>query len=543
MGTVKSTSMLSLTRRRFLKVSAMTAVPLLAPGPLRAAAQAASATAPVAIRRGGTIVAARQFPVPTLDPHLSNDAAVPVLESIYNSLVRFELVNPKTWEHKVVGDLAESWEQPDPRTYIFKLKQGVTFHDGSEFTAVVAAWNMLRLRDHPKSQKKTQLQVVESVEAVGRSTLRVRLKEPNAAFLQNLAFVYGAPIQMVSKAAMEKLGEDGFARAPVGTGAFKFKQWITDDRVILQRNPDYFEKGADGKPLPYLDGAVFRYIPDPAVALVDMRFGSMHVLENLPAKDVPVVKANPSLDIAEMPWAGLAYFLVGFNTNTVPFKDVRVRQAALHGIDREGMAKALGYGVGVPHYYPKFMSGAIGYDEGVKKYEYNPAKVKELLRDAGYPDGISIDLKVISREPDNTIGEFAQQMWTAVGIRTKLVSLERLTWINAMRAKDFEASFWRGTFLSVVDPEILKSRVMCGGDNNWGQWCDPEIDRLMLEGGAISDTRKRHETYRQVLRLMQERAYLGSGIRMPLVTAYRKTVQGLKFNYQVPEFRTCWLKA
>ena len=154
---------------------------------------------------------------------------------------------------------------------------------------------------------------------------------------------------------------------------------------------------------------------------------------------------------------------------------------------------------------------------------------------------MSIELKVISREPENTIGEFAQQMWSAVGIKTKLVSLERLAWIDAVRANNFQAAFWRGVFQTVVDPDVLKTRITCGAPGNWAQVCDPDIDRLMDEGGATMDPRKRHEIYRGVLRLVQERAYLGTGIVMPLLMAYRKEVQGLRFNFQVPNVTTAWL--
>ena len=395
------------TRRAFVAGLSGAAIGLLAS---HASAQQASA-----IKRGGTFVESFNWTYPSLDPHLSSQPFMAGHEAMYNTLVRFELADPKTGEQKVVGDLAESWEQPDPKTLIFKLRQGVTFHDGSPADAEVAAWNMLRARDHPKSQWKTQLAVLESAEALNKSTLRLSLKAPSPGFVRSMGYASGARVYIVSKAAMDKLGEDGFNRAPVGTGAFRFKQWITDDRLILERNPNYFEMGADGKPLPYLDGFVGRFVPDPTVALVDMRAGAVHLVEWVATKDVAAIKADPNLVLYELPWAGQNYFKVGFNAKAAPFNDVRVRQAALMGIDRAGMAKALGFGVGVPHYYPFWLPRTLGYDETAPKNEYNPAKVKELLTAAGHPNGISIELKVIAREPENTIGEFVQQMWGAVG--------------------------------------------------------------------------------------------------------------------------------
>jgi peptide/nickel transport system substrate-binding protein len=233
---------------------------------------------------------------------------------------------------------------------------------------------------------------------------------------------------------------------------------------------------------------------------------------------------------------------MGFNTGTSPFNDVRVRQAALYGIDRVGMHKTLGFGVGAPQYYGNWFPSVLGYDEGVLKYEYNPDKVRQLLREAGYPDGVSIELKVIAREPENTIGEFVQQMWTGVGIKTKLVSQERLSWIDAVRAKNFQTCFWRGSSIAAVDPDLLRTVVKCGGPDNWSQFCDPEIDRLMDQGGGTTDAKKRQEIYRTVLSLIQERAYVGSGFLAPVVSGYRNEVQGLDFNFATPNLRAAWLR-
>jgi len=270
------------SRRSFLAGVGGAAAALVASGAPATLAQPAGA-----IKRGGTFVESINWTYPSLDSHLSSQPFMAGFEAMYNTLVRFELADPKTGEQKVVGDLAESWEQPDTKTMVFKLRQGVTFHDGSSFDAEVAAWNMLRVRDHPKSQWKTQLGVLETAEALNKSTLRLRLKTPSPGFLRSLAYASGARVYMNSKTAVDKLGEDGFARSPVGTGPFKFKQWVTDDRLILERNPNYFETGADGKPLPYLDGFVGRFVPDPTVALVDMRAGAVQLVEWLPPRTSP----------------------------------------------------------------------------------------------------------------------------------------------------------------------------------------------------------------------------------------------------------------
>ena len=464
------------TRRAFVAGLSGAAIGLLAS---HASAQQASA-----IKRGGTFVESFNWTYPSLDPHLSSQPFMAGHEAMYNTLVRFELADPKTGEQKVVGDLAESWEQPDPKTLIFKLRQGVTFHDGSPADAEVAAWNMLRARDHPKSQWKTQLAVLESAEALNKSTLRLSLKAPSPGFVRSMGYASGARVYIVSKAAMDKLGEDGFNRAPVGSGAFRFKQWITDDRLILERNPNYFEMGADGKPLPYLDGFVGRFVPDPTVALVDMRAGAVHLVEWVATKDVAAIKADPSLVLYELPWAGQNYFKVGFNAKAAPFNDVRVRQAALMGIDRAGMAKALGFGVGVPHYYPVLAASHPRLRRHRSQERVQPGQGE------GAPDGGRPPQRHLHRAQGDRARarEYDRRVRAAdvggVGIKTKLVSQERLAWIDAVRANNFQAAFWRGIFQTVVDPDVLKTRIMCGAPANWAQVCDPDIDRLMNEGGA-----------------------------------------------------------
>jgi len=495
------------------------------------------------VKRGGQLVQSINWTYPTMDPHLTSIAYLVGTGpgALYNNLVRLELIDPKTWEHKVVGDLAESWEQPDPKTLVFKLKQGVKFHDGSDLTGDVVAWNYIRARDHEKSQRKTALVALDTVDAPDKYTVRMQLKTPNAAFLRNLAYVSAGASPIISKAAWEKGGDDQAARQPVGTGPFKFKQWITDDRLILEKNPDYFVNGVDGKPLPYLNEFVGRYVPDPSVALVDLQAGSLHLLEWVLTKDVATIKANASLALDTLPWAGQAYFFVGFNTEAEPFNDVRVRQAAAMAIDRDGMTKALGFGVGKPHFYDEWAVGSLGYDDTIVKNAYDPAKVKELLTAAGHPNGVTVELKVIAREPENTIGEFAQQMWAKVGIQTKLVSMERLAWIDEVRAKKFHACFWRGSLTSSVDPDTLTTHLKCGAPGNWSQFCDKNLDTLLDQGVQTLDPQKRHEIYKQALTLIQEKAYLASGISMPLLMGRRKELMGITYNQIMPNLDRAWL--
>ncbi len=517
------------------------AQPAAAAKPADAAKPAAAAQPAADIKRGGTLTHSTFTTYTTMDPHLTASFLNPGYDAIYSGLVRFDLVDRNTGEHKVVGDLAESWEQPDPTTVTFKLKQGILFHDGSPFDAAVAKWNFERARDDPKSTRRSQLQVIDSIEAPDKTTLRIKLKTPSPGFIRTLAWANGIQIQIASKAAFDKGGADELARNPVGTGPFKFKQWIADDRLILEKNPDYFEKGADGKPLPYLDGFVSRFQPDPTVGLQDLRTGGVHLLESVAPKDVAAIKADANLAIDEVPWYPNCYFQLWFNATAAPFDNVKLRQAVLYAIDREGMSKAMSFGLGVPFYYPFFMPASMGYDDKITKYTYDPAKVKALLTEAGYPNGIDLELRVIDREPENTIAQFAQQMFEANGIRAKLLRAERTVHIGIINEGKFQFSFARDSFETLVDPDILQRRVKTGAAGQNGKFSDAEIDAVVTEGGATVDPAKRKEIYTKVLTLLQDRAYVGTGYYIPTLNAYRKEVGAVAYNFQVPRAAAMWL--
>jgi ABC-type transport system substrate-binding protein len=175
-----------MSRRKFIRAAA------IASGGLALAVCAPPSTLAQAIKRGGQLIASKQWTYASLDPHLTSEPEMAGYEALFNGLVRFELVDPKTWEHKVVGDLAESWQQPAPKTLAFKLRKGVTFHDGSEFDAAVAKWNLEPQRDHPKAQLlKVPLANVATVETPEKYTLRLKLKADSPSLIRLLAFAWG----------------------------------------------------------------------------------------------------------------------------------------------------------------------------------------------------------------------------------------------------------------------------------------------------------------------------------------------------------------
>ncbi|HEX9016781.1 MAG TPA: ABC transporter substrate-binding protein, partial [Chloroflexota bacterium] len=266
----KDNPRLPLTRRDFLKLAGIAAVPILAacapaapsqpaapasgggaaPAPTSAsggapAATAAPAAAANSIQRGGQVIQAKAWTYPSMNIHTTSQPQNSGYHMMYDYLLRYELADEKTGKFELKPSLAESWEQPDAKTVIFHLRKGVKFHDGSDFNAEVAKWNLTDLRDNANSFGKTYLTDVASIETPDAMTLKITLKNPSTSLPFRLSGANYGVMGMMSKAAYDKLGEDGFNKAPVGTGPMKFKQWITDDRLTLEKNPDYWRNGAD----------------------------------------------------------------------------------------------------------------------------------------------------------------------------------------------------------------------------------------------------------------------------------------------------------
>jgi ABC-type transport system substrate-binding protein len=534
----KSKAQQHLSRREFLRTAGLASAGLVLAKP--SLLSAATAAPDARIKRGGTHVRGDWLNVTTLDP-LSVTEQLPLYLGLYNFLFSYRMVDAKTYRHELKGELVESWERPDPTTFVFKLRKGVKFHDGSDWNADVAAWNLNRLLKHPKSAAKAALTSVDSVGVVDDGTIKLKLKQPSASLLLNLSSGMGmATMAMVSKAAMEKMGETGFAANPVGSGPFRFEKWVQDDRVTFKRFDGYWEMGADGKPLPYLDGFVNRYAAAPQLMLM-LRTGEIEATRFINPEDVPIAKADPTLICDEMTHASRLQPLLGFNgQNGVLSKNLKLRQAALHALDRKTMAEVLGFGTAVPHFYPWWGSASLGWDESIKKYDYDPKKAKQLVAEAGYPKGVDISLMIIGRPNYLRDAEVLKNMWDAVGLRTKVEPLERAAFNQKGRSgKGYDVMF---TVPQITADQDLFSRFLqCGGPSNRNAYCSKELDECMNEADAEYDISKRDMKYKRCLSILQDEAFHGTGYALPANFVYKKYVKGYGLQWENPDPRAVWL--
>ena len=318
---------------------APTSAPAAAAKPTAAAVPAAAPTvAPAAAGAGGSLAYGLSFDVDdTLDPQVTN----------YDSTIRITLnvCEPLVWEPepgKFVPGLADSWDvTPDAKQYTFKLKKGVKFHDGTPFNAEAVKFTLDRVVDPAvkAGQSHDQLGPYDRTEVVDDSTVKIVMKQPYAPLLTNLNGYLG----IVSPTAVQKMGLAEFARHPVGSGPFVFKEWVAKDHVTLVKNPDYnwassyFKHNGPA----YLDQVIFKVIPDQSVRAGTLKSGETQMIDDLDPLEYGTLSKDPKFVVINRGQPGSGFVLLLNTTSTGAIKDPAVRQAMEYAVDREGVNKSV----------------------------------------------------------------------------------------------------------------------------------------------------------------------------------------------------------
>ncbi len=365
-----------------------------------------------------------------LDPALENDGeSFKVCDNIYETLVTY-----REESTAVKPQLARSWESSeDGLTWIFHLRTDVRFHDGTFFNAAAMLFSLGRqyFKDHPYHQVEGTYKywkdmgmdaIVAGLEAPDDSTFVIRLNQPNAPFLSNLAMNFAAA---VSPAAVRRYGDD-FFKNPVGTGPFRFVEWRKDERIVLACNDDYWGAG------PQLDQLIFKPIQDASVRFLELRTGAIHGLDNLSPEFIDEIRENPDLNLLTQ--AGMNVGYLAMNMDKKPFDNLMVRLALNHAIDKQSLVDNFYQGLAAPAKNP-IPPTLWGYDEAIEPYPYNPEKARALLAEAGYPEGFSTELwtmpvpRPYMPQPDK-IAQAIQADLEKVGIRARIVQWEWGTYLD-----------------------------------------------------------------------------------------------------------------
>jgi ABC-type transport system substrate-binding protein len=476
-----------------------------------AACERAPETAPSAEdgRRGGTLVFARSGDSVGLDPARETDG-----ESFYGATAVFEtLVEFVPGKTEVRPALAESWEFSDDNLSVtFNLRKDVTFHDGTEMNAdaVVFSFERQFKEDHPYYDLgpwkywgyMDMSNIVDAVVAVDDHTVRFDLKKPEAPFLANLAMDFAA---IVSPAAVEKLGED-FKNNPVGTGPFKFVEWRKDDAIIFERNEDYWADDA------YLDRLILRVIPDATARWLALQKGEVDVIDFPSAEDLEDMFADPSIEVMQQEGLNVGY--LAFNTSKEPFDNKLVRQALNHAINKEDIITAVYGSAGTPAKNP-LPPTMWSYNDEIQDYPYDPEKAKELLAEAGYPDGFSSELWAMPvARPYNPnarkIAEIMQAQFAEVGVDAEIVSYEWGTYLDKTDNLEHDMAMlgWTG---DNGDPDnflwvLLSAPAAEPPAGNIAAWKDQEFTDLVAEAKETMDVDRRTELYEEAQVVFHEEA-------------------------------------
>jgi len=462
-----------------------------------------------------------------LDPAIITDGiSSRITTQIYEPLVKYK--GPTT---EVVPALAEKWSvSPDGTVWTFTLRRNVKFHDGTPFDASAVVWNFERWRfsNHPQHENLTKAgrtfeyygaqfggfddkSLITKVEAVNPSTVRITLSSPQGPFLANLAmFVF----YMASPTAVEKYGT-AFGKNPVGTGPFKFVEWKVGQDVILEANKDYWDKAN----APKVQRVIVRNIKDSSQRLAALKAGEIHGMEGLNPDDVKVVRADPNLQVILRPTNTTGY--VAYNYKVKEFQDKRVRQAFAHAINKKGIVDALygGTGLAATQFQPPPL---WGYNKELKDYEYNPQRARDLLKEAGFGQGLKeITWDDGRKEPlqfwympvsrpyypnPKEIAEAIAADLAKVGITVQLQTTDWTVYLDKSR-KGQMPMFMLGWTGDNGDPDNFVCYFFCAiGAPRMGFYANQPLTDLLLQAQKLTDQAKRAELYRKAEQMIHDDA-------------------------------------
>ena len=417
-----------------------------------------------------------------LDPHYSTSASdVNVFFNLYDNLVlRDEQLN-------LTPGLATSWQLIDDRTWQFKLRQGVVFHNGDAFTADDVKFSLERaIAENPRTSVYAALNTIERVDILDPLTVNLVTKHPDPLLPTRLSY-YGGMI--LPRQYFEKVGMEGFRKEPVGTGPIKFVEWKKNERLVFEANKRYWRHT-----LPY-DKVIYKPYPETAARIAALLAGEVDFITAVPPDQVEVIDKSGSAKVEGALYAG--FFSYTFNVKVPPLDNKLVRQAMHYAIDRQAIVKKLWRGRGVvPNdAYPNV--DKIGYDPKKPPFEYNPKKSKDLLAQAGYKgEEIKIESAIGYLANDKQLTETIAAMLQEVGINAKVQLLEYSVRAQKLRQKALEGLLLGDPTSTLLDPDGMFWRLMQpGGIIDY--WRNPEWDRLMGEARVLQDAHKRDANYKQ----------------------------------------------
>ncbi|HYH12857.1 MAG TPA: ABC transporter substrate-binding protein [Thermomicrobiales bacterium] len=436
---------------------------------------------------GGTLRLGVQADPAELDPHKTSlTAAWHVIEHVYDTLVTTdETLAP-------LPGLAESWEVSDDGiTYTFALRQGVLFHNDREFVADDVKYSYERILDPATASPVVdELASIDTIEVVDDYTVAIALKTPDSSFLAKLM---GGSISIVPREVVEENGD--LMQVMVGTGPFRFVEYVPNSVVTLERNPNFWES-----PLPYLDGLEIHIIPDNTARTTALVQGTVDIIEYAPVQDLPIFEDDETIEVTGSENTNIRY--MGINVTREPFDQLEVRQAMAMAIDRGPIIDSAVFGAGTPTnvIFPETFWAGIPSE--IPPVDIEGARA--LLEQVGLGDGFECAIQSWAQYPFlSNAAIVIQEQLRQIGIEAE-VDLQE----NAVLLENYFSGNWdlsvTGTSAYVDPNDVIQSNFGTGQASNGMGYSNPDVDRLIQEGIEATDQAERAEIYAEIQRILLE---------------------------------------
>ena len=497
------------SRRAFLQWTGMSAgavflaacAPAAVPSPTgddTATPAPAAETSSGPVSGGELVIGSIQEP-DSLNPWLTGlTVGLEVEAMIYDSLTR---VDPNG-DHipflaAEVPTLENGGISEDLLTYTYKLREDVTWHDGTPFTAADVVFTFESIANpEVNARSRTGFNLIAGAEATDDHTVVFTLNEPSAVFLETWGYRGILPKHIFEN---EDMNTSNFNREPtVGTGPYKFVEWVSGDRVVVERNPDYYQEGG------YIDRIVYRIIPSSDTLLTMLETGEIDMRFSVTAEQVPIVQDLADYTLFATP--AHAYFHFTINNTDPILGDVRVRQALTHGLDKQVITDTVLGGLVEPHGSPVAQPSWVYVDHS-DRYPFDPEQAAALLEEAGWTlgddgirtkDGERLSLELLNIAGDSErlqIVQIAQAMWEDIGVEVNISQVDAPTFVNAMTTQTYQFAY--GFWGFSVDPSGYNERWLSSSAGHWLNYDNPEVDQLLIDGLKTVDRDARRAIYEQ----------------------------------------------
>ncbi len=490
--------------------------------------------APVNFAQQRSLVIAITGDAESMDPIL---AAISTTSSVQLHVLEGLVTNDP--DGKVLPALATSWKLLSPTMWEFKLRPNVRFHNGEPFDGEAVRFSIERSGTHPKSLVKQYVNLIKEVRIVDPLTVQLITAAPAPDQVENLA---SGNIPMLPPKYAREVGDEGLGKRPVGTGPYKFVEWVRDDHVALVRNEQYWG------PKPPAARVTIRPIPEDATRVAALLAGEVDIVEGVPIPDIPRVAKTQGFKVLRKPGPRIIFLAMDTfrerggrhpeGTPGIPagqpnpFKDRRVREAMYAAVNTKEIVEKVMDGHGVPanQIVAPFM---FGFNPAVRRPAHDPSRAKRLLAEAGYPNGfdVALDVPIGRYINDKEVGLVLVGMLQRVGIRATLNAMPRAIFFPKMR--NFETTLEMSGWLTLISSINYLALVGCSdpktgyGRANYGRYCNPEMNRLIGVMNTETDPEKRKRAFFRAAELNREDVG-----KIPLY--FEELVRGVKTGIEMP---------